>query len=122
MKEKTHLTLGALLSLATLLVASTVLAAADDTRTVEITVTDRGYEPSRIELENGESVRLSFTNKAKSECAASVESEELGIERTELPPGKTTVIEITAERPGEFTFACSMGMLKGTVVVAAREG
>lgn len=112
-------------SAASVLVALLVLsappagAASDDVRTVEITVTDRGYEPSQIELIAGEPVRLAFHQEAKSACAHSVKSADLGIETTDLPPGETTFIEITPEATGEFTFACGMGMLKGTLIVAA---
>lgn len=87
--------------------------------TIEITVTDRGYDPARIEVAAGEPVRLAFRQEADSECAATVKSEALGIEPTELPKGETTVIEVTPAKGGEFTFACGMGMLKGTVVVEA---
>lgn len=105
----------------TALVGATVpaSAAAQEARTVEITVTDRGYEPSRIELREGEPVRLVFHQEAKSSCAHSVKSDELGLETTELPEGETTVVELTPEESGEFTFACGMGMLKGTLVVKA---
>ena len=112
-------------SAASVLVALLVLsappagAASDDVRTVEITVTDRGYEPSLIELTAGEPVRLAFRQEAKSECAHSVKSADLAIETTALPPGETTVVEITPEESGEFTFACGMGMLKGTLIVEA---
>lgn len=91
--------------------------AADEPRTIQIIVTDQRYEPSRIELEAGKPVRLAFEEKAQMDCARTVESKELGIPRTELPPGKITVVEITPHQTGEFTFACGMGMLKGTVVV-----
>ena len=109
----------ALLILAVLSLTSAPPAAADERapETIEITVTDRGYEPSRIELATGEPVRLAFRQEADSECAASVKSEDLGIEPTELPKGETTVIELTPKEAGEFTFACGMGMLQGTVVV-----
>lgn len=92
-------------------------AGAAEPRTVEITVTDRGYEPARIELAAGETVRLAFHQRAKSSCAHSVKSPELGIETTDLPAGETTVIEITPDEAGEFTFACGMDMLEGAVIV-----
>lgn len=94
--------------------------AADEPATIEITVTDRGYEPSRIELAEGEPVRLVFHQQAKSECAHSVKSPEVGLEKTALPPGETTVVTITPEETGTFTFACGMDMLKGTILVEAR--
>ena len=84
---------------------------------VEITLTDAGYEPATVELAAGKPVRLAFRNEAKSTCATSVEGKELGIPRTALPKGETTIVELTPKEPGEYTFACAMGMVKGTVVV-----
>jgi len=86
-------------------------------RTIDINVTDDGYEPAKLELAAGETVRLAFHSETDSECAGSVESEDLGIEPTRLPKGQTTTIEIKAPRPGNYSFACSMGMNTGTVVV-----
>jgi plastocyanin domain-containing protein len=110
--------------LALLAVGSTAPSTAsnDETepRKIEITVTDEGYQPSRIELAAGEPVRLAFRNEADMACAATVHSEDLGIPTTQLPKGETTVIEVKPETSGEFTFACGMGMIKGTVVVATR--
>ena len=89
----------------------------EEARTVEIILKNSGYEPARIELAAGKPVRLAFRNEATSTCATSVESEELGIARTTLPKGKTVVVALTPREPGEYSFACAMGMVKGTVVV-----
>lgn len=89
-------------------------------RTLEVTVTDEGYQPARFELVAGEPVRLAFRNEADMACAATVHSEDLGIPRTQLPKGETTVIELKPQRAGEFTFACGMDMMKGAVVVSAK--
>lgn len=88
-------------------------------RIVDVTVTDKGYEPSRIELAQGERVRVAFHQEAKSSCAHTVKSPELGLELTALPPGETTVVEISPPKTGEFTFVCSMDMLQGSVIVEA---
>ena len=85
--------------------------------TVTVTLTDSGYEPATIELTAGKPARLAFRNEADSTCATTVESKELGVARTALPKGETTVVEIEPAKPGEYTFACSMGMVKGTVLV-----
>lgn len=85
--------------------------------TIEITLENSGFDPARIELAAGKPVRLAFRNEATSTCATSVESEELGIARTALPKGETVVVELTPRAAGEYTFACAMGMVKGTVVV-----
>lgn len=105
--------------LATAWVVTPAAAETADPRTVEITITDSGYEPSRVELAAGEPVRLAFTNRADMACAASVKSEALGIETTELPKGETTVVEVKPEKAGAYTFTCGMGMTKGTLVVEA---
>jgi Cu+-exporting ATPase len=89
----------------------------EEVETVEIVLKNSGYEPAQIELAAGKPVRLAFRNEATSTCATSVESEELGIARTTLPKGKTVVVALTPPESGEYTFACAMGMVKGTVVV-----
>lgn len=91
--------------------------AAPEPRTIEIRVTDDGYEPARFEVKAGETVRLAFTSNTDSDCTGTVQSEELGIAPTHLARNQRTVIEIRPGKPGEFTFACSMGMISGTVVV-----
>ena len=108
------------LLLLTTLGVSTARAAepAATPRTIDIKVTDAGYEPAKLELIAGETVRLAFHSETDSECSGSVQSEDLGIEPTLLPKGKTTVIEIKAPKAGKYSFACSMSMNTGTVVVS----
>jgi plastocyanin domain-containing protein len=114
-KHKTTWMLAAALATAVL----AAVAGAGEPRTVEVTVTDDGYQPARIELVAGEPARLAFHNEADSSCAASVRSEALGIETTDLPKGETTVIEVTPQKAGEYTFTCGMGILEGAVIVEA---
>ena len=87
-------------------------------RTIDIKVTDAGYEPAKLELTAGETVRLAFHSETDSECSGSVQSDDLGIAPTLLPKDKTTVIEIKAPKAGKYSFACSMSMNTGTVVVS----
>src|SRR5690348_17183288 len=67
-------------------------------RTIAIEVTDAGYDPDKLELVAGETVRLAFHSQTDSECSGSVQSQDLGIAPTRLPKGKTTVIEIKAPK------------------------
>lgn len=92
-------------------------AAAGEPRTIAIEVTDAGYDPDKLELVASETVWLAFHSETDSECSGSVQSEDLGIAPTRLPKGKTTVIEIKAPKEGKYSFACSMSMNTGTVVV-----
>jgi Cu+-exporting ATPase len=41
---------------------------------------------------------------------------DLGISK-ELPAFKTTPIEFTPGEPGEYPFACGMGMMRGRLIV-----
>jgi len=35
----------------------------------------------------------------------------------DLPAYKTTPVEFTPDKPGEFTFACGMNMVRGKLIV-----
>jgi len=119
--------LAAALGLAAVLGAAVCLAAAfacsapanqtSSSRTIEIRVTNAGYEPTRLETTAGETVRLAFHSETDSECASTVQSEELGIPLTRLHKGRTTVVENQDAPAGEYSFACGMSMLRGTLVV-----
>ena len=61
-------------------------------------------------------VRLDFYRDETSSCSEEVVFGDFGIARR-LPPFKTTSIEFTPDRAGEFTFACGMNMMRGKVVV-----
>jgi len=94
-------------------------AAAKEPRSVKIEVTDKGFEPQQFELRMGEHVRLAFLRTSKTTCATAVQSKDLGIPRTELPLGKSAVVELTPNKAGKFTFVCGANMLSGTVIVKA---
>jgi plastocyanin domain-containing protein len=34
-----------------------------------------------------------------------------------LPTGKTVAVEFLPDKPGEYEFACQMGMLRGKLIV-----
>ena len=53
-----------------------------------------------------------------SSCSEQIVFGDFGIARN-LPPFKTTPIEFTPEKTGEFTFTCGMNMLRGKLVVEA---
>lgn len=88
------------------------------TREVEIIVDGR-YKPSRVEVVEGELVRLKFVRKDYSGCTKEVVFPKLGIKR-ELPTNKPVLIELPALAPGEYEFKCGMNMVKGLLVVKPR--
>lgn len=82
-------------------------------------VVQGGYTPDRIEVRQGRPVRLTFLRKESNPCTEQVVLGEFGIACT-LPEGERVAIEFTPERAGEFTFHCSMNMVRGTLKVVPK--
>lgn len=75
-----------------------------------------GYDPDVIVVQKGRPVRLSFYRDETDSCSERVVFGDLGIAQG-LPAFKTTLVEFTPEKAGEFTFTCGMHMLRGKLVV-----
>jgi plastocyanin domain-containing protein len=83
----------------------------------EIKVTVKGgYSPDVIVVKENLPVRLNFYRDETSSCSEQVVFGDFGIIK-DLPAFKTTPIEFTPDKPGEFTFACGMNMLRGKLIV-----
>jgi len=83
----------------------------------EIDVTVKGgYSPDVIVVKQGMPVRLNFRREETASCSEQVVFGDFHIAR-DLPAFKTTPVEFTPERAGEFTFTCGMNMLRGKLVV-----
>ena len=83
----------------------------------EVKVTVKGgYSPDVIVVKQNQPVRLDFYRDETSSCSEQVVFGDFGIAR-DLPAFKTTSIEFTPKKPGEFTFACGMNMMRGKLVV-----
>jgi len=85
---------------------------------VEIAVTDKGFEPSTIEVKKGQPVELVFTRKTDQTCIKEVilDNGSSKIEKP-LPLNKPVAIKTKCAKAGENKFACKMDMFKGTVKV-----
>ncbi|HXG65545.1 MAG TPA: cupredoxin domain-containing protein, partial [Blastocatellia bacterium] len=86
---------------------------------VDITVKG-GYSPDVIVVRKGAPVRLNFYRDETSSCSEQVVFGDFGIAR-DLPAFKTTPIEFTPDKTGEFTFTCGMNMMRGKIIVEAPE-
>ena len=64
----------------------------------------------------GRPVRLNFRREETSSCSEQVILGDFGIAR-DLPAFKTTPVEFTPEKSGEFPFTCGMNMLHGKLIV-----
>jgi len=79
-------------------------------------VVDRGYVPSRIELEAGVPTRLRFERREADPCTELLVCELLPSQHR-LTAWAETVVSFTPSRPGRYAFACGMGMYSGVLVV-----
>jgi plastocyanin domain-containing protein len=83
----------------------------------EIKVTVKGgYSPDLIVVQKNKPVRLNFYRDETAGCSEQVIFGDFGIAR-DLPAYKTTTVELTPDRAGEFTFTCGMNMLRGKLIV-----
>jgi plastocyanin domain-containing protein len=85
-------------------------------RTVEVAVTDNGFEPSRVKAKKGEKVRLVVTRKTDSTCAKEIVIKDHGINQP-LPLGKAVTVEFTPAKSGEIRYACGMDHVSGIVFI-----
>jgi plastocyanin domain-containing protein len=75
-----------------------------------------GYSPDVVVVKRGVPVRINFYRDETDDCSDTIVFGDFKI-RKALPAFKTTPIEFTPEKPGEYTFTCGMGMLRGKLIV-----
>ena len=89
----------------------------DSTGVQEVNVTVKGgYAPDVIVVKQGQPVRLNFYRDETSACSEQVVFGDFGVAR-DLPAYKTTRVEFTPDKTGEFAFTCGMNMLRGKIIV-----
>lgn len=94
-----------------------IAAAVNEGGVQEINITVKGgYSPDVIAVKRGTPVRLNFYRDETSSCSEQVILSDFRIAR-DLPAFKTTAVEFTPDKSGEFPFTCGMNMLHGKLVV-----
>jgi plastocyanin domain-containing protein len=95
----------------------TVAASLGEGGTQEVKITVRGgYSPDVVVVRRGVPVRFDFYRDETDSCSEQVVFGDFGIAR-DLPAFKTTSIEFTPDKTGEFTFTCGMNMIRGKLIV-----
>jgi plastocyanin domain-containing protein len=85
---------------------------------VEISVTEKGFEPRDVAVAKGEPVTLVFTRKTERTCAKEVILQTgAGKIEKELPLDQPVEIAVTFPQAGALSYACAMNMIKGVVTV-----
>ena len=87
---------------------------------VDITVRG-GYSPNLVRIEAGKPVRLRFDRQENSDCSARVVFPDLR-KSASLAAFGTTVLDLDITEPGEYSWACGMNMLHGTLIAEAPDG
>lgn len=91
----------------------------EEVKIFEITAEQFSFEPDTITVKKGDDVRLIITSI---DVIHGFRIEEFGIDET-LEPGKTVIVEFTADKTGAFTFYCTVycgsghGSMRGRLVV-----
>ncbi|HET7680200.1 MAG TPA: cupredoxin domain-containing protein [Xanthobacteraceae bacterium] len=75
-----------------------------------------GYTPDTIIVRSGRPVRLNFRREETASCSDKVIFADFQ-KSADLPTGQTIAIELLPKAPGEFAFACPMGMFRGRLIV-----
>jgi RND family efflux transporter MFP subunit len=88
----------------------------EETRSLRILVSEKGFEPATIRLKRNVTARLTFVRKIEVTCATEIVIKDFGIKQ-ELPLNEPVTIEIKPDKAGEFPFSCGMNMVSGKLVV-----
>lgn len=107
-----------MLRVAVLTLAVGLVAAppAGNTRRVEITAGDNGFQPNSVAVKKGELTTLVFTRTTNDTCATAVVFPELGIKK-DLPLKQPVAIDVPVDKARTLAFQCGMGMYKSKVVI-----
>lgn len=75
-----------------------------------------GYTPDAVIVQHGRPVRLNFRREETASCSEMVLLPDFE-KSVHLPTGETVAVEFVPQTPGEYEFACQMGMFRGKLIV-----
>jgi cytochrome c oxidase subunit 2 len=102
-KHKRRLLIGAA-SAAGLGMAASLSLAQSNERVIKVVAKKFDYTPATIELTKGETVVLELTSV---DVTMGFNSPDFHV-RTDIVPGKTTTVRVTADKVGKFEFFCDV--------------
>lgn len=86
------------------------LSATAKDKIVEISVTEKGFVPSKVDVATEDPVILKITRTTDNTCSTSVQIPSHKIKK-ELPLNKTIEISLGKLEKGEIKFGCGMNMM-----------
>ena len=84
-------------------------------QTVEMKVTDKGFEPASLTVKKGEPVTLVITRTTDKTCATDIVIDEHNI-KTPLPLNKPVTVAFTPKKAGDLKYGCAMNKMIGGVL------
>ena len=100
--------------------AGALAAVTNGVQDVSLFVQGGTYYPNPIRVKIGVPVRLVADLNTVTGCSRSIVIPDFGVSKT-VSPGDNA-IEFTPDKSGTFSFSCSMGMYRGTIVVEEADG
>jgi len=91
-----------------------ITATGEEVQEIVIGMKNYNYYPNTIKFKAGIPARISL-DESVTGCFRSFTIKEFGIKKYLATP--SDYVEFTPEKPGTYTFACSMGMGYGTLIV-----
>lgn len=83
-------------------------------QTVQMKVTDKGFEPAAVTVKKGEPVTLVITRTTEQTCATEIVIDDYGV-NTKLPLNKAVTVTFTPKTAGDLKYGCAMGKMIGGV-------
>ena len=100
--------------------AGTLAEVKNGVQEVTLTVQGGNYYPNPVRVKKGIPVKLVADMSTFFGCSRSIILPDFGVSKT-VSAGDN-VIEFTPDKSGTFSFSCSMGMYRGTLVVEEADG
>lgn len=92
--------------------AGFVAHAKEPKQVMNLKVTEKGFEPSSVDVKPNEDVVLQVTRTTDSTCATKIQIPSKKIKK-DLPLNETVSINIGKLEKGEIRFGCGMNMMEG---------
>jgi plastocyanin domain-containing protein len=84
-------------------------------QTVQMKVTEKGFEPENVTVKKDEPVTLVITRTTEKTCANEIVIDDYGI-NTKLPLNKAVSVTFTPKKAGAIKYGCAMGKMIGGVL------
>lgn len=94
--------------------SQTGFAAKVKSQTIEILVTEKGFEPNSIDVKPGSPITLMVTRKTDATCATEIQIPSKKIKKG-LPLNQAVKIDLGKLDKGEIRFGCGMDMISGKI-------